>query len=69
MALRLATVSEMSTEELTFESWKSRLQQDCERRDKLLAYYSLGEDCLRILWESGTEPSVDGIIDDGKKVA
>lgn len=59
----------MSTEALTFESWKSRLQEDCQRRDKLLAYSILGEDCLRILWESGTEPSVDGIIDDGKKAA
>jgi len=53
----------MTTQTLTFELWKIRLHDDCERNDKLLGYNTLDEECLRILWESGTEPSVDGIVD------
>lgn len=52
----------MVAPELAFELWKLRLQQDCLREDKLLAYNGLGEDCLRLLWEGGVEPSVQGII-------
>jgi len=59
----------MSTRELSFEIWQLRLQKDCERWDKLLAYKSLGEECLRILWEVGTEPSVQAIVEGGVKVA
>ena len=47
----------MTTQPLKFEVWKARLREDCQRDDKLLAFNNLGEDCLRILWESGTEPS------------
>ena len=57
----------MSTSELTLEVWKLRLRQDCERQDKLLAYSNLGEECLKILWQAGTEPSVQGIIEGGRK--
>ena len=35
--------------DLTFDVWKLRLQEDCEREDKLLAYSSLGDECLRVL--------------------
>lgn len=54
---------------LHFEDWKHRLREDCERQDKLLAFTNLGEDCLRILWDAGTEPTVQGVIDGGQKVA
>jgi hypothetical protein len=60
------TVSAM---ELTYEAWKLRLQQDCQLQDKMLAYNSFGDDCLKLLWETGTEPSVQGIIDGGAKAA
>ena len=54
---------------LTFKEWKLRLRQDCERHEKVLAYNNLGEECVRLLWEAATEPSVQGIIDGGNKVA
>jgi len=47
---------------LDFEVWKERLREDCERLDKLAAYNCLGDECLRVLWRAGTEPSVQGII-------
>jgi len=59
----------MSDEKLSFETWRSCLREDCERREKLLEYNNLGDECLRVLWEAGTMPSVQGVIDGGKKVA
>lgn len=59
----------MSTSELALEVWKLRLKEDCERRDKLLAYCNLGEECLKVLWEAGTEPTVQGVIEGGAKAA
>ena len=59
----------MTSQPIAFEIWKARLRQDCEREDKLVAYNSLGEDCLRILWESGTEPSVQGVVNGGLQAA
>lgn len=59
----------MSTPELALEIWKVRLKADCERQDKLLAYSNLGEECLKVLWEAGTEPTVQGVVDGGKKAA
>ena len=54
---------------LSFEMWKVRLREDCESQDKLATYSYFTEECLRILWEAETEPTVQGIIDGGKKVA
>jgi hypothetical protein len=48
----------MSTPELALEVWKMRLKEDCERQDKLLAYRNLGDECLKVLWEAGTDPRV-----------
>lgn len=59
----------MTSQGLPFEVWKLRLRDDCERQDKLLAYKNLGEDCLKILWETGTEPSVEGIVNGGARTA
>ena len=59
----------MSTAELELEVWKLLLKEDCERQDKLLAYSNLGEECLKVLWEAGTEPTVQGVIDGGEKAA
>jgi len=53
---------------LKFEVWKARLREDCQRDNKLLAHNNHGEDCLKILWESGTEPSVSGVVDGGRQV-
>jgi hypothetical protein len=59
----------MCIPELALEVWKLRLKEDCERQDKLLAYKNLGEECLKVLWEAGTEPTVQGVIDGGSKAA
>ena len=55
----------MAAQPLSFDVWKLRLREDCERKDKLLAFSGIGDDCLRLLWELGTEPSVQGVIDAG----
>jgi hypothetical protein len=47
----------------SFESWKLRLQKDCEREDKSLAFDALGDTVLRLLWEQGLGPSVSGILE------
>jgi len=59
----------MITRGLALEVWKLRLKDDCERQDKLLAFSNLGEECLKVLWEAGTEPTVQGVIDGGSKAA
>ena len=59
----------MSIPELALEVWKLRLKEDCERQDKLLAYSNLGEECLKVLWEAGTHPTVQGVIEGGAKAA
>ena len=65
----VTTIMSISTPELALEVWKLRLKEDCERQHKLLAYSNLGEECLKVLWEAGTEPTVQGIIDGGGKAA
>ena len=57
----------MSMPVLPFEDWKHCLRDDCERQDKLLAYTDMCEMCLQILWEAGTEPTVQGVIDGGQE--
>jgi len=54
------------TQRLAFEIWQERLLEDCKRHHKLLPHSRLVEECLRILWDSGVEPSVRGITDEGK---
>jgi len=56
----------MPSEHLSFEDWKKRLRDDCARCERLWAFEALGDECLILLWETGTEPSVDGVIDGGK---
>lgn len=46
---------------LTYEVWKLRLRKDCELEDKLLAFDSLGEYTLKMLWENGLGPTVRAI--------
>jgi hypothetical protein len=46
---------------VAFDAWKARLRADCVRQDKLLAYDTLGDYVLAILWRQGIEPTVEGI--------
>jgi hypothetical protein len=66
---QLQDLMAMRTLGLALEVWKLRLKEDCERQDKLLAYSSLGEECLKVLWETGTEPTVQGVIEGGNRAA
>ena len=54
--------STVISQSIPFDVWKQRLQDDCRKCGKLLAFEALGEDALRLLWESGTQPSVQGVI-------
>jgi hypothetical protein len=54
---------------LIFDVWKALLRQDCVRQNKLLAYDSLGDYVLAMLWKQGVDPSVEGITKaDGKRI-
>jgi hypothetical protein len=53
----------MTTLLVSFEAWKTCLRNDCQQNGKLQEFDIFGESLLRILWEAGTEPSVQGIID------
>jgi len=59
----------MSCHELPFDAWKQRLKEDCEQQDKLLAYKNLGEECMKVLGELGTEPSVECIVSGGARTS
>lgn len=59
----------MNRPEMHFDIWQQCFREDCERQNKLPVYDNLGEECLILLWESGTEPSVQGVIEDGKNEA
>lgn len=54
-----------------FDPWKLALRRDCERLDKVRAFDSLTDPILKLLWESGLDPTVQAIIEcaalDGKK--
>jgi hypothetical protein len=45
----------------SFEVWEELLRKDCAEQDKLLAFHGLGNYVLRLLYESGVEPSVAAI--------
>lgn len=46
---------------LTYEAWKLQLRENCAIEDKLLAFQSLGEYALKMLWQRGLAPSVQAI--------
>jgi hypothetical protein len=52
-----------------FEVWKTILRTDCAKQDKLLAYDGLGDYVLRLLYDTGTEPTVEGVVRDGESLA
>lgn len=64
----LARIAGMTSERmqvpplLTYEEWKIKLRKDCEIRGKLLAFGSLGEFTLKLLWENGLGPPMRAIV-------
>ena len=59
----------MTSAHLPFEDWKKRLRDDCALCEKLWAFETLGDQCLIMLWEVGTEPSADALIRGSKTSA
>jgi hypothetical protein len=55
--------------ELSFEIWRSRLRENCEREGKLENFVNLGDYVLKLFWESGVDPTVQDIVNNGDKVA
>ena len=53
---------------LAFEQWKTQLSVDCQRLHKLLVFDRTGEYVLRLLWEHGIEPTVQGIVTQAQSV-
>jgi hypothetical protein len=54
---------------LSFEIWRSRLRENCEREGKLQNFVNLGDYVLKLLWESGLDPTVHDIVNNGDRVA
>jgi hypothetical protein len=48
-------------DQLNFDTWKHLLGDDCARKGKLGAFYSLEELVLRLLYECGLAPTVADI--------
>src|SRR5215469_2777311 len=48
---------------MSFEVWRALLRADCERNGKLQAFFNLGESVLKVLWEGGAKPSLQGIVE------
>lgn len=44
-----------------FDAWKEELRKDCEARGTLNGYEAMGDQVLKLLWESGIAPNVDAI--------
>ena len=47
---------------IAFSAWKLLLRKDCESQGKLVAFESLGDYALQLLWEEGIDPSVEAIV-------
>jgi len=53
---------------LAFEFWKLCLREDCRRLEMSLAFECLDDECLRVLWATGSLPCVLDIISTEKRV-
>ena len=55
------------SELLTFETWKDLLYNDCIAHGKIEVFRSFGDAVLRVLYDSGLDPTVRAIAtDDGR---
>jgi len=50
---------------LTFEEWKKLLKKDCLLLHKEQAFKELGDGVLRVLYQNGSDPSVESIVRNG----
>jgi hypothetical protein len=52
-------------DQVSFEVWRERLREDCLKLEKVQAFHNMGDAVLRLLYESGVDPSVRSIVDSG----
>ena len=50
---------------MDYADWKELLRDDCNGRDKIYEFDGLAEYVLKILYESGLDPTVEAIVKDG----
>jgi len=50
---------------LQFEIWKTELRENCAKEDKLLAFKSLDDTVLSLIFDRGIQPTPEAIIADG----
>jgi hypothetical protein len=48
---------------INFKVRKLMLRRDCEARQKLQAFEALSDSVLKLLWESGLDPTVQALIE------
>lgn len=65
---RVATFFPSRTDRPNFDQWKNLLHEDCVKRDRLLAFSVLGDYVLRVLYDSGLEPTVEAIGNSSSQV-
>jgi len=46
-----------------FRAWKEQLREDCHLQGRRYAFAVLGNHVLRLLWESGLEPTVEAVVE------
>jgi hypothetical protein len=52
----------------TFDVWKTRLLENCVKRDQLKTLTEIGDSVLQLFWARGIEPTPEAIVDDVDKV-
>jgi hypothetical protein len=58
------TIRKVTQPALSFEVWKARLREDCERNNKLSVFDNFGDYVLEWFWQRGFEPTVQAVIGD-----
>jgi hypothetical protein len=52
---------------MTFDEWKQLLQSDCVSHDKLPAFQAMNDYVLKLLYDSGLDPTVGSIAAIGER--
>lgn len=46
-----------------FRAWKEQLREYCQLQGRHYAFAVLGNHVLRLLWESGLEPTAEAVVE------
>ena len=47
----------------SFATWRQQFHDDCELHERPFAFGILGDTLLRMLWESGLDPTVESVLE------